>query len=213
MSAPNQYPDFSGLTFEKVWAAMMETDKKILETSRNIDRLEETVHETSRSLNESLNRLEQSQKNMQSELGGLGNRFGDVIEHLVLPGVMHRFNELGFHFDDTTENFRIFDKETNKTLTELDIVLENGETIIVVEVKVDPSVSDVKKHLKKLEIYRNHLNRKYASDHRKIYGAIAAAVFPPKVQEAALEAGFYVIVQSGDTVKIDVPEGFMPTAF
>jgi hypothetical protein len=33
---------------------------------------------------------------------------------------------------------------------------------------------------------------------------------PDSVRTAALKAGFYVIVQTGDTVKIDVPEGFIP---
>jgi hypothetical protein len=31
-----------------------------------------------------------------------------------------------------------------------------------------------------------------------------------RVKAYALKMGFYVIVQSGDTVKIEVPEGFTP---
>jgi hypothetical protein len=36
---------------------------------------------------------------------------------------------------------------------------------------------------------------------------------PDAVRTAALKAGFYVITQTGDTVKIDVPEGFIPKAW
>jgi hypothetical protein len=35
-------------------------------------------------------------------------------------------------------------------------------------------------------------------------------VFHDSVKSAVLKAGFYVIEQTGDTVKIDVPEGFKP---
>jgi hypothetical protein len=33
---------------------------------------------------------------------------------------------------------------------------------------------------------------------------------PDSVKIAALDEGMYVITQTGDTVKIDVPEGFVP---
>jgi hypothetical protein len=36
---------------------------------------------------------------------------------------------------------------------------------------------------------------------------------PKSVRAAALKAGFYVITQTGDTVKIDVPEDFIPKAW
>jgi hypothetical protein len=35
-------------------------------------------------------------------------------------------------------------------------------------------------------------------------------VFPAEVKEATIEAGMYVIEQSGDTVRISIPEGFKP---
>jgi hypothetical protein len=33
---------------------------------------------------------------------------------------------------------------------------------------------------------------------------------PSSVKAAALKAGLYVVTQTGDTVKIDIPEGFKP---
>jgi hypothetical protein len=35
-------------------------------------------------------------------------------------------------------------------------------------------------------------------------------VFPEDAKAAAFEAGLYVIEQSGDTMKINMPEGFKP---
>jgi hypothetical protein len=58
--------------------------------------------------------------------------------------------------------------------------------------------------------------RRYADarkDMRKFYGAVAGAVISKGVREFALKNGFYVIAQSGDTMTIDVPEGFTPKAW
>jgi hypothetical protein len=39
---------------------------------------------------------------------------------------------------------------------------------------------------------------------------VAGAIVTREVRRYALRAGFYVIVQTGDTVKIDIPKGFIP---
>ena len=76
------------------------------------------------------------------------------------------------------------------------------------EVKSKPSYDDVSDHAQRLKILRQSRDKK--GDKRKIHGALAGAVMPAGVRNAAIKAGFYVIVQTGDTVKIDVPEGFIP---
>jgi hypothetical protein len=43
--------------------------------------------------------------------------------------------------------------------------------------------------------------------------AVAGAIIGEGVKPFALKHGFYVISQAGDTVKIDVPEGFVPKAW
>ncbi|MDR0654178.1 MAG: hypothetical protein LBG12_12855, partial [Synergistaceae bacterium] len=102
----------------------------------------------------------------------------------------------------------IEDEGSGQKIAEFDILLENGESIIGVEVKTKPSYDDVDDHVQRLKILRHNKDRK--GDKRKIYGALAGAVMPDSVRAAALKAGLYVITQTGDTVKIDVPEGFIP---
>jgi hypothetical protein len=80
-----------------------------------------------------------------------------------------------------------------------------------VEVKSKPSDRDVKDHVRRLEILRRHKDA--TGDKRKIYGALAGAIMSSSVKAAAIKAGFYVITQTGDTVKIDIPEGFTPKAW
>ena len=62
--------------------------------------------------------------------------------------------------------------------------------------------------LKRLEILQK--SRRKRGDMRKIQGAIAGAIFGRKEKQAVTKAGFYALVQSGDTMKIDIPDGFVP---
>jgi Holliday junction resolvase-like predicted endonuclease len=127
---------------------------------------------------------------------------------MVAPGIAKRFRELGYHFDSVSPGgHRILD-ENGKVKTEVDILLENGEYIVAVEMKTKPVEKDIERHMRRLEILREHRNKHH--DARKIQGAIAGAIFPQEVKKLSHEAGLYVLEQSGDTMKIDIPEGFTP---
>jgi len=142
------------------------------------------------------------------QMGDLHRRFGELAEHLVAPGIVRRFNEMGYKFEFIVDgNYRILDNQGN-IRTEIDLILENGACIIAVEVKSKPVIKDVEHHVRRLEILREYRD-KY-QDKRKIQGAIAGAIFGTEEKKATLEAGLFVIEQSGDTMKIDVPEGFKP---
>ena len=78
----------------------------------------------------------------------------------------------------------------------------------MVDVETHPKVKDVELHIRRLEIVREF--RSKINDNRKIQDAIAGAIFGLDEKKATIEAGLYVIEQSGDTMKIDVPEGFVP---
>ena len=173
-----------GVTFEQVWAALMEDREHQKETSREI-------------------------KELTRQMGGLHNSFGELAEHLVAPGVARRFNELGYHFNiEVTRGLII--KEEGKIKAEIDILLENGECIIAVEVKTKVQANigndDIEHHKQRLTILRKYR----LQDQRKILGAIAGAMFAPGAKEAALQAGFFVLEQSGDTMQMDLPDGFIP---
>ncbi|MDR1636944.1 MAG: hypothetical protein LBR93_06370 [Treponema sp.] len=143
------------------------------------------------------------------EMGDLNNRFGELAEHLVAPGIVRHFNELGYHFGNSViGRLKILDGPGQKVLTEIDLLMENGEYSIAVEVKSRPTLKDIAHHEKRLAILREYKDKQ--KDGRKILGAIAGAVFPDEVKKAVIEAGLYVIEQSGDTMRVNIPEGFEP---
>jgi hypothetical protein len=147
-------------------------------------------------------------KRNSKQMGDLHRRFGQLAEHLVAPGIAKRFNERGYHFSEVSPGGHRIVDEQGKIKAEVDILLQNGDCIVAVEVKSTPAVKDVEHHVRRLVILRENRNRIH--DRRKIHGAIAGAIYDNEVKKAVREAGMYVIEQSGDTMKIDMPDDFVP---
>jgi ElaB/YqjD/DUF883 family membrane-anchored ribosome-binding protein len=214
-----------GLTFEKVWAAMMESredfDRRLKETERlmressekaekEMRELRESQQKTARAVEETTRVVKETTrvvKETSRSVGGLQNSFGELAEHLVAPSIEEKFNALGYHFEGSFKNPRIRN-EQGQTVAEIDILLENSDYSVAVEVKSKPKMDDIADFERRLEILRKYKDKNH--DIRRIRGAIAGAVFQDDVKSAVLKAGFYVIEQTGDTVKISVPEGFKP---
>ncbi|MDR0377506.1 MAG: hypothetical protein LBH70_06910 [Spirochaetaceae bacterium] len=178
-------PEYTGLTFEKVWAMFQETDRKFKETG-------EQMKETDRL-------LRQNQKMMSD----LGRKFGKIIEHMFIPNLKEKFNALGYVFEKSSPNVLIGSREHN-IYAEIDVLLENGGCALAVEVKTQAGINDVREHCERMEKLRRYFD--LHNDRRKLYGAVAAAVIPDNVLEFAFKQGFYVIRQSGDTVSIEEPQ-------
>ena len=189
-----------GLDFEKVWAVVQENARQIKESNE----------ETNRKFQETARLMQKLTKETNKQIGNLGGRFGELAEHLVAPGIVKKFNALGYGFTRCSPNTSFEDASLNLAL-EIDLFFENRDCAIVVEVKVNLKTDDVNDHMERMEKLRRYASAR--KDSRTFYGAVAGAVIPKGVKEFALKKGFYVIAQSGDTMTIDVPEGFKPKAW
>jgi hypothetical protein len=185
-----------------------ETEKQRKETEKDIKEMRQSTKE----LHESTKEMQQALKNLSKQMGTLGNRFGELAEHMVFPAVVARFNELGYHFRKEFEgNFKVIN-QNNQIIAEIDAYLENGTTIAVIEIKAKPDKEDIKDHIQR--IVKLKQNRQELNEPPKIIiGAIAGAIFPEKIKTVAIKAGLYVLVQSGDTMKLEIPKGFKPKEF
>ena len=59
----------------------------------------------------------------------LSSRFGETSELSVSPIIEEKFNELNFSFRQVSHNHRFF--ENGKSIAEIDIMLENGDTVMI----------------------------------------------------------------------------------
>jgi len=188
-------PDYPrGVTFEQVWTALMENREQMKETDLQMKETDRRMQETERLMKETFQKM-----------GELGNRFGELAEHLVAPGIKDKFKELNFNFEQISQDHTITDS-SGRCIAEVDIMLENGETVMVVEVKAKPLQKDVDEHLSRIEILRCRADARL--DKRKFQGALAGAIMKEGVRDYAHKAGLYTIEPTGETIKISIPEGF-----
>jgi hypothetical protein len=181
-----------------------ETDKKFQETAAQMKETDKKIEKNARQQE----KTDQQIKALNEQMGGLHRSFGQLAEHLVAPGIAEKFNALGYHFDSIAPGGKKILDEQGNALAQIDLLLENGEYTVAVEVKSKPNEDDSTKHVTRLEILRRYMEKHH--DGRIIRGAIAGAIFPEHAKRAATEAGLYVIVQSGDTMQIELPKGFTP---
>ncbi|MDR0387208.1 MAG: hypothetical protein LBH57_04150 [Treponema sp.] len=203
------------MTFEKVWAAiqatneqMKENDRLLKEAMKETDRfLKEFMQKTDRQREEADQRMAETNRQMKEtdkRFGEITNRFGEMVEYMVVPNMVVKFRELGFEFEKTHRDTVIASKE-HDIFTEVDAFLENGDKVMIVEIKNKPSVDDINDHVTRMEKLRAYAD--LHNDKRAYLGAMAGVVFNAGEKTYALKNGFYVIEPSGDTFSITKPEG------
>lgn len=181
-----EMPDVDkGVTFEEIRAILRDVAEQQKETDRQMKETDRQMKETERKI---------------SKLGG---RFGEMIESMVVPGLAEKFRQLGFIFEKTCRDTEIKDTRNN-IYTEIDITLENGDKVMIVEVKSKPSIGDVKDHVERMGKVRRHAD--YKHDKRTYLGALAGMVMPENVRDYIHKNGFYALEPAGDTFDIFPPE-------
>ena len=202
-------------TFEQIMSTMKELTEKhnqnMLEWEKAKEQRNEEWEQRMRGWEEIKKRQEETDKQLAINtklVGKLSNSFGELAEHLVAPNIVEKFKAIGFKVEKLCKNVKIYTPDLTRIIAEIDIFIENGDTAIVVEVKSKLRENHLKEFIIKMEKFRKYSDRK--QDSRKFIGAIAAAILDEKQRQEILNEGIYVLEQTGDTMKITAPEGFIP---
>ncbi|GHT45832.1 hypothetical protein FACS189454_05970 [Planctomycetales bacterium] len=154
-------------------------------------------------------KLEKKFARTDKQLGDLHNKFGRMEEIYVVPSVIRLLNIRGYDFKEraTYRNYVLTDS-SDKILTEIDAVIDNCATTALLEVKTTAvRMKDIEHHVHRLQIYRANCVRK-GIPVKELIGVIAGLEFENEVRDAAIQAGFFVVVPDGKRLKFDVPDGF-----
>jgi hypothetical protein len=182
MTAEQAREAAKGLTFEDVWAALMETRQQIAKTSADV-------------------------ANLTKNMDGVNKSLGRWVEEMVYPSLWDKFDQYGYEFTMGSQRRKF--KDGKKIIAEADIFLENGEYAMPVETKTTFTEEDVNGHLDRMDKIRLYMDKH--NDKRLLVGAIAGAIVPENVVRYAQKNGLYVLMQSGDSVVVaEAPEGFTP---
>jgi hypothetical protein len=172
--------------------------KTTLELRRTTQDLSEKLHKTTLELSESIHDID-------SNVGGVNRRLGKVVELVVLPGLMEKMNqEYGYQFDNVAPNKKF--TADGQLYAEMDLFLENGESVMAVEAKTRLTEGMVNAFVNKLELLRQH-EVKAGLVGKTIYAAMAGIIFDDNAKKSVLEKGIYLvgIDQNNDKIKIEKP--------
>jgi len=179
-------PDPATITYEQMMALFLETRERMEESDRKWREMKEDIKEANQ------------------RHGKLSDRIGDLILAMVYGGIKRLFRNLGYDFDVINQKYNFGNKELD-IYGEVDLFLENGELALLVEVKTNLSVNDVKEHQERLEDFRLVADAK--NDKRRFIAAVGGGVVQKNVREFALKQGMFVVQQSGENVEILAPKG------
>jgi hypothetical protein len=197
---------------ERAWAAIdrltekqAETDRQLKETDRLLkeskaehDRL---IQERRAEYDRRQQDIDRQMKNLRIELGGIGNSNGAFAEEYFYNcfdrGEQTFFGE---KFDDIEKNIKLPGKLRGTVKAEYDIVLLNGKSVGIVEVKYKARKDYIPKLIGQAETFRLDFPD-YAS--HRIFLALAALSFEDEVEDDCIREGIAIIKQAGDTVVIN----------
>ena len=174
-----------------------ETAAKVAEASKRYDALMEKMRDD-------------SDTKLDKWIGFFGNSIGNIVELVLIPGIKKKMNDLGHNFNALSPRKQYYSKD-GKTYAEVDLLLENGEEVMVVEVKTQLSVKEVERQIKRLELLRK--NEAGNLKGKTIYSAVAGLQIDESAREMALGLGMYVVEMVEDTKSVNVikPSGKLGT--
>jgi hypothetical protein len=214
------YP--KGVTFEQVWASIQalgekidrqiaeadrrkeEADRRSAEAAIRSKEIDRQLEETKRLIEENAREAARERKEYNKRFGDFSNRFGEIVEYMVAPNLRKKFRKIGLIFPRANTNFEVEDPD-NDIYLEADVILENGDNVMLVETKTKPTTRDVKEHIKRLEKMRQYAD--LHGDKRKYLGAVAGVVMTKNVKNYILQQGLFAVEPSGETFNITAPEG------
>ena len=209
MQAMENLPNNPPATFESVLAGLQETGRLFKETRANIDKLGDKIDKLGAKydrINEEAGQrriktnadYERRMTKMEKELGSWANNHGFFAEEYFFNSFEDgKFNFFGEKFDEIMKNVKGIKKGFRD---EYDILLINGKSIGVVEVKFKAHENDVPRIIRKARTFR--VNFPEYENHR-VYLGLATMVFYPELEQECINQGIAVVKQVGDTVVIN----------
>jgi len=140
--------------------------------------------------------LDKKFEKMCEQIGGISRSNGEFCEEYFINSFKENPVFLGERFDRVLENHRPDPAEIDD---KYDLVLRNGATIVLIEMKYKAGTDDVGKMFSKLQTYR--ANYPIFKDY-KIYLALASFRFPKVVRTRAEKDGIVLIQQRGEKIEV-----------
>jgi hypothetical protein len=175
---------------DRLDAQLAQTQGEVAETSRVIKeigiRMDAESTETSRVI-----------KEVGRRMGAMASNQGDVAEEFFYNTLFDKPEVGGIRFDRVLKNIS-GGKPGHQA--EFDVVMHNGSSMAIIEVKYKAHTNDVEQVERQLERYRD-IFPEYKD--YKLYGGLAGFSVPEDVAQAARDKGLFVLKRKGDLVEAE----------
>ena len=175
-------------------ASLAEESKKTEEAQRKTDEQMNRTDVQMKRTDEQLQKTDEKLNKIAKLIGAIGNNQGDVAEEYFINSLKDKLSIGTLNFDYLVSNYIISGK---KIKDEFDILLINGESVAIIEVKYKVHPSDIDKieqkinNFKQLPQYRGY----------KVYAGIAGFYVSSGAKKIALEKGYFVLQRKGDIIE------------
>ncbi len=158
------------------------------ETERFQQKTQETVDKLTNSINFGFGRVR--------------NSIGHIIEMVLLPGLSTKINALGHIFTKASYG-NVFKRADGSALAEIDLYLENGHEVMVVEAKTLFEEKDVTALLERVQKLRKDETLTGVKN-KTIYAAAAGVNFTREARRIIEEKGIYSVEVNEENDRIKV---------
>jgi hypothetical protein len=195
----NTQPNFTPATPEEIWAILRETAQLQKENERHFEKeqrsFEKERAKTEKMMKENALRF----KEMEQTIGSWANNHGFFAEEYFISSFKKgRRNFFGENFERLLDRVKGIPQKGFED--EYDILLINGKSVGIVEIKFKAHLNDIPTVLRKAETFR--VNFPEYKNHQ-IYLGLATMAFYHKLEQECIKKGIAVIKQIGDSVVIN----------
>jgi Holliday junction resolvase-like predicted endonuclease len=181
---------------------MKRTDEQMKRTDKKIEKLSEEFRKEQRKTDEQMKRTDKKLASIGIKLGNVTNNNGEIAEEFFYSS-FEKNKELGeVKYEYIGRNWT---QQIKNIEEEYDIIMTNGKSIAIIEVKTKAHKNDITRlerkivHFKKLfPIYKDF----------KVYGGLATLVLTEIVKNELIKKGFFAIKQQGNHISIISPQHF-----
>ena len=178
-----------------------EEERQRKEEERQRKKEERQWKEEERILKKRQAELDRRIDKVNATLGAWANNHGSFAEEYFFNSFEHgKKTFFGEKFDRIRKNVHVDADLDEKIEDEYDILLINGKSIGIVEVKFKAHVNDLPQVMKKVETFR--INYPKYANHR-VYLGLASMAFSSKLEQKCIDKGIAIIKQVGGTVVIN----------
>ena len=181
----------------KTDAQLAKTDAQLAKTDARLDRMSERVDRMA----EKVDRVADKVDRVAQMYGGVSNNLGDAAEEFYYNSISANPVLDGVRFDFLVRNTerKMTGSNGNGLANEFDLILVNGHTVWVVEIKYKAHEKDLQRLVEVKAVNFPRLFPEYAGHEQRF--ALAAFHIHDELKHAALAQGVTVLQRKGDVIE------------